>query len=154
NRQLGPSNGLPFQTYTLPWSSIVAESFLLQIGEPDPDEPQRLRWYDWQQVEDFDRSRSTDRHYMLDVETGQIRFGDHERGMAPLRVEGHPNIRVISLQLGGGRRGNVKQHQITRVVSQHKWASGISVTNPNDAVEGTDAETLVEAKYRVLQQLR
>ena len=151
-RLLGPGNGLPHQRYTLPWSRIIKRNFRLQTSFIRPDNGE-TGWLDWTRVDDFDRSGPADRHYVLDTEKGELRFGDHERGLA-LPKAGLPNIRIIGLQLGGGVSGNVKKNKITSFAPTGQWWSKLEVNNPIDASGGSDAETLAEAKLRAMLTIR
>ena len=60
----------------------------------------------WTEVADFDRSSSTDRHYVLDHDRGAIRFGNGINGSIP-PVQRHVTAtRYVS---GGGREGNISE---------------------------------------------
>ena len=40
-------------------------------------------WHEWTRREDLDASHRTDRHFVLDPDTGWLAFGDGERGQVP-----------------------------------------------------------------------
>jgi hypothetical protein len=130
-RLLGRSNGLPGQVFSLPHMPVVPASLIIQVGErvdrthgtaggvsSPPDGPGETCtdwcWRDWKRVNDFDASGPGDAHYSLNVETGEIRFGDGVNGDIPPVADNEEtkNIRVISYQVGGGERGNVDAGQI------------------------------------------
>ncbi len=63
-------------------------------------------------VVDFYGSLKCDRHYVLDRLTGEIRFGDGQRGMIP--PLGLNNIR-LSYRSGGGTQGNRNSQTVTNL---------------------------------------
>lgn len=147
-RYIGGSKGLPGQTFEVARGrTFKPSSLLLQVGYR-PRGTTSVVWDDWLSVDDFDNSKSTDRHYVYDAEAGTIRFGNNEAGLVPPKsVE--PNIRFLALQAGGGERGNVKDGLVTGFTEE----PGVSVTNPFPARGGLEAETLSQAKLRVRREL-
>lgn len=147
-RFVGGSRGLPGQTFEISRGRMYKpSSMLLQVGYRPRGETD-IVWDDWQSVDDFDNSKSTDRHYVYDAAAGTIRFGNNEAGLTPPKsVE--PNIRFLVLQAGGGVRGNVKDGLVTGFTN----TKGVRVTNPFPARGGLEAETLTQAKLRVRREL-
>ncbi|KRE50165.1 putative baseplate assembly protein [Paenibacillus sp. Soil724D2] len=147
-RFVGGSKGLPGQTFEISRGRMYKpSSMLLQVGYR-PRGERDVVWDDWQSVDDFDNSKSTDRHYVYDAAAGTIRFGNNEAGLTPPKsVE--PNIRFLALQAGGGVRGNVKDGLVTGFTN----TKGVRVTNPFPARGGLEAETLTQAKLRVRREL-
>ncbi|MDQ0903672.1 MULTISPECIES: putative baseplate assembly protein [unclassified Paenibacillus] len=147
-RFVGGSRGLPGQTFEISRGRMYKpSSMLLQVGYRPRGETDVV-WDDWQSVDDFDNSKSTDRHYVYDAAAGTIRFGNNEAGLTPPKsVE--PNIRFLALQAGGGVRGNVKDGLVTGFTN----TKGVRVTNPFPARGGLEAETLTQAKLRVRREL-
>lgn len=147
-RFVGGSRGLPGQTFEISRGRMYKpSSILLQVGYR-PRGERDVVWDDWQSVDDFDNSKSTDRHYVYDAAAGTIRFGNNEAGLTPPKsVE--PNIRFLALQAGGGVRGNVKDGLVTGFTN----TKGVRVTNPFPARGGLEAETLTQAKLRVRREL-
>ncbi|WP_135550808.1 putative baseplate assembly protein [Paenibacillus cymbidii] len=152
SRWLGRANGLPGQTFELNQPGIIASKFLLQIGRTEPGEPD-LVWEDWRMAKDFDHSGSYDRHYVYDAAEGTIRFGDNEAGIVPPIGE-TDNVRIVSLQTGGGQRGNVKAGLIAVIDTYDRKLRELTVTNDFAATGGTEPESLEDAKLRVHQELR
>ncbi|WNR44082.1 putative baseplate assembly protein [Paenibacillus roseipurpureus] len=149
-RWVGNSKGLPGQTFEISRGrAFKPSSMLLQVGYRPRGEDSFV-WDDWTAVDDFDNSKSTDRHYVYDAAAGTIRFGNNEAGLVP-RKSGEPNIRFLALQAGGGVRGNVKDGLVTGF--GFAAAPGMSVTNPFAARGGREAETLAQAKLRVQREL-
>jgi hypothetical protein len=147
-RFVGSSKGLPGQTFEISRGRVYKpSSMLLQVGYR-PRGEDSVVWDDWTAVDDFDNSKSTDRHYVYDAAAGTIRFGNNEAGLVP-RKSGEPNIRFLALQAGGGVRGNVKDGLVTGFTAEQ----GVTVTNPFAARGGLEAETLAQAKLRVQREL-
>ena len=101
------------------------------------------------EVEDFDASKSGDRHYTVDLATGRVTFGDGINAKIP--PKGEDNI-TISYSSGGGVRGNVEPYAINRVLGE--LAADVTVENRNAAVGGEEAETLEEALIRARKDLK
>ncbi|MEK0313954.1 putative baseplate assembly protein [Cohnella sp. 56] len=150
-RWIGRSNGLPrqrFVVYDLPCRR--REHFVLQVGIPGTAAGDWL-WEDWQPVEDFDRSGPLDRHYTYDPDTGEVRFGDDERGAIPVACE-EPNLCLVACVLGGGSRGNIKPHLLTEWVSDAQRALGVSVTNAGYGFGGAEGEDVGDCIARLRQE--
>ena len=105
-------------------------------------------WVTWTEVTDFALAGPTTRCYIVDRESGVIRFGDGRRGMSPPR--GPNNIRA-SYTSGGGRSGNVSAGQLKNL---RTYVRGVqSVNNPIDAAGGTDRESTRRTANRAAQAL-
>ena len=106
-------------------------------------------WVLWQEVADFYGSGSSDRHYILDRQTGEIRFGDGIDGLIPPR--GRNNIR-LSYLTGGGKQGNVSSQTVSQLKTTIPYIN--KVINPEAAGGGANQEDLERLKVRVPKQLR
>ncbi|BAZ70727.1 hypothetical protein NIES4106_55240 (plasmid) [Fischerella sp. NIES-4106] len=106
-------------------------------------------WVRWHQVPNFNASDTWDRHYILDHLTGEIRFGDDQRGMIP--PQGRNNIRM-TYRTGGGENGNCPAKTIVQLKSAVPYID--NVTNYEAAGGGADAETLNAVKERGPKTLR
>ncbi|GAB3023299.1 putative baseplate assembly protein [Natronobiforma cellulositropha] len=111
----------------------------------------------FEEVEDFDTSGPTDRHYVFDAERRSIRFGDGVRGAKPPVGR---RVRAKRYVYGGGQDGNVSVHSQWEFEREDaELADGIS---PSDlAVEptgpasgGADAESVEEAMDRFKRDLK
>lgn len=149
-RWLGKSNGLPGQSFKLPVHPLLSEGFRLQVGERS-NSAREMVWQDWQAVRDFAASGPYDRHYVLDEEQGIIYFGNHENGIIPLR-EDEANILLIGCRTGGGIRGNVKDHEINKLLEDEPELNLLQVTNHRPAYGGGEKETLMEAYQRLIAE--
>lgn len=111
--------------------------------------PQEI-WVRWHEVIDFYGSSSSDRHYVLNNVTGEIRFGNGISGKIP--PIGTGNIRMTHYRTGGGIRGNCPVGSITQLKTTIPYVDG--VTNPVVAAGGADAETLESLIDRAPRQIR
>ncbi len=107
-------------------------------------------WVLWQEVPDFYGSGASDRHYMIERQTGKIHFGDGQAGMIPPR--GRNNIRLSFYRTGGGEQGNVRSQTISQLKTTIPYIN--RVINLEAAVDGTEQETLEHLKLRGAKQLR
>ena len=139
-RTLGIGTGFPGQKYSAGDAWVEYETFGIMVLE---GETYRV----WEKVEDFFGSGPEDRHYILDSGTGEVRFGDCIRGMAP-----EAEIRVFSLSRTRGRKGNVKAGAIDRFDGMEPL--DVPVWNPADCQGGRDEESLEEAFFRAREELR
>ena len=168
NPLLTYGSGLPGQKILLQRTPVISETFGLQVGEitkgkeneknkKDKEANQTtLMWWDWKKVDDFDASGPEDRHYVLNSETGEVFFGDGVNGAvppAPIRV-GEKNIRVVTYQVGGGEKGNLKAGAVNKLMCPpDSELAQLQVENQLPAVGGAEPETLKQAKARARREL-
>ncbi|HEY9694193.1 MAG TPA: baseplate J/gp47 family protein [Oculatellaceae cyanobacterium] len=107
-------------------------------------------WVLWDEVADFYASSASDRHYILDRQTGEIRFGNGQAGMIPPR--GRNNIRLSFYRTGGGKQGNITSQTISQLKTTIPYID--RVINLEAAAGGAQQETLDRLKERVPKQLR
>ncbi|MBC6948454.1 putative baseplate assembly protein [candidate division KSB1 bacterium] len=105
-------------------------------------------WEDWQRVEDFESSAASDRHYVLEVETGEITFGNGQNGRIP--GEGR-SMRAYFYQTSRGSEGNVSAGLIWRI--EITGAAGARGTNVLPASGGREPETIAEAQLRAQEEM-
>lgn len=89
--QLGSGSGRPFQTVALDPLTVAGDRlrlFSLEGGQ----------WIRWESRPDFDASIPRDSHFKLDLDAGQILFGDGDRGRVV--PEGAPLLAAYSSTLG------------------------------------------------------
>jgi len=146
-RWLGKSNGLPGQSFKLPIHPLLSLGFMLQVGKKSND-TREMVWQDWQAVDDFAASGPSDRHFVLDEESGVIYFGNHENGIIPEREE-QSNILLISYRTGGGIEGNVKDYEINRIIEDEPELNLLQAANHRPAYGGSPKESLIEAGQRL-----
>ena len=135
------STGLPDFYVNLGYTPVVDKT--LKVKEEDS-------WIEWSEVDDFDASNPGDRHYTVDLGSGQVTFGDGINGKIP--PEGKDNI-IISYRVGGGVRGNVGAHTICTMINE-QLDQKVTVDNIKAASGGEEAETLEEAIIRVKKDLK
>ena len=102
NEELGEGLGIPGQKVLLNKAPVLtrnpAISPLIQV-EKSVDE-----WEDWIKVADFTTSNETDRHYRIDMKTGEIVFGNGLNGCIPQPGQ---RIRAYSYQTSLAEKGNL-----------------------------------------------
>lgn len=161
---LGGSNGRPDQQFFLANTPVVPLANPGQVTGVDGRQIQLLsirlevserpvtgedRGFEvWQEVPDFLASTADDPHFTLNRTTGEIRFGDGERGRIPVANPNNPNGNIVArlYRYGGGDRGNVGAGTLT--VPQTFVEHVDSVTNLFPAIGGEDEETVEAAKLR------
>lgn len=101
-------------------------------------------WVKWQRVMDFMESAPRDRHFVIDRTTGRISFGDGRNGReCPALLAQHVRVKY---QIGGGKRGDVGEHMITKLLNSIGFVD--KVDNPEPAFGGSDIETVEEVLRR------
>lgn len=155
DESLGVSEGVPGVTYPLRHRPVLelAPGDTLEVSEPGGE-----RWVQWEPVASFAQSAAADRHFTLDAERGELRFGPAIRqpdggwrqfGAVPPAGSA---LRFTRYRYGGGRAGNVAAGALTMLASPR--AEVVSVTNPQPATGGADAEPLESARRRAALELR
>ena len=104
-------------------------------------------WQPWTEVDGFHASGPEDRHFVLDPEAGEVRFGNTVSGAAPQIGQ---RIRARGYLWGGGSAGNVAVGEISKLGSPAQ----VEVANPLPASGGADAEELARALERIPGALR
>lgn len=139
---LGSSTGLPDQTFSVPHRPLLAGTQVISVIEET--------WLDWIAVDDFDASGPEDRHYVIEYEAGEIRFGDGIHGAIPPRGS---DIRA-TYRVGGGTRGNIKAGAINLILADDERLRAMHVSNTLPASGGAEEETLEEAIIRARKDLK
>lgn len=110
-------------------------------------------WVRWLPVTDFYHSTNADRHFMLDLVNGRIRFGDGKRGKIP--PVGLDNVKAARYRTNLGGAGNVPSGEIVLVRNPTGPLTAIKgVSNPETAAGGSDAETVEKVRMRGPQTLK
>ncbi|MCC6234191.1 MAG: putative baseplate assembly protein, partial [Verrucomicrobiales bacterium] len=104
-------------------------------------------WMTWKEVDGFHASGAEDRHFMVDLEAGRVRFGNGLRGHAPQIGQ---RIRALRYQYGGGTAGNVAAGAISKLTDFPSLVS----TNPIGAYGGGEGESIESALDRIPGELR
>ncbi len=166
---LGSSQGTPNQSFRLPPGPVLPGQKLVVLEREAPADADRLRiveeegedairqnpdggwWVRWHEVDDLYAPLLADagdtaprRHYVKDVVTGEIRFGDGVHGLIP--PKGDRNLRLARFQVGGGMAGNVAPNSLTILQQSLTFIEGVSNLVP--AGGGSDLETVDEIKAR------
>ena len=143
---LGTGTADADQVYGLAHWPVIEQSLVLQVEEAGT-------WQPWTAVDSFVASGPDDRHYVLDLESGKVRFGTGIQGRPPQIGE---RIRAVEYHYGGGPEGNVAAKAITRLEppSGHPEAGLLKANNPVGALGGAPAEVMADALDRIPGELR
>jgi predicted phage baseplate assembly protein len=150
------ANGLPFQKIKLRNKPVLHRTVKLQIKEEDERKhrDEEEKWHEWIEVDDFDASEPEDRHFIVNLKDGLLKFGDGVQGRIPPAVEDDKgNIRVVEYRVGGGEKGNVKARTIVEIL-EPGLKDKVKVTNSRPSTGGAEAELLSEAKSRARRNLK
>jgi Baseplate J-like protein len=109
----------------------------ISVITDDSGSPEEI-WVRWSEVPDFYGSGSRDRHYIIDRNSGEIRFGDGVKGRIP--PVGIANVRIRRYQAGGGTAGNRPENTIVELQTTIPYID--TVTNPVAATGGANTQTL------------
>jgi len=151
---LGSSTGQMRQRYVAAKTPILPDPVVAVLEVP-PANAAQLRdadanWVVWQEVPDFFGSGPGDRHYVLDHQSGELRFGDGTRGMVP--PPGARNVRLSHYRAGGGTAGNVAAGLLKIPISNTRDIA--AVTNYFAAAGGSEAEQPEQLLERAPRSLR
>ncbi len=151
---VGRSDGTPGQRFNLAHTPILprepGETVLVRISNNEEEL--------WTEVPDFGSSAATDRHFVLDSPSGEIRFGPalSQRDGSVKRYGAFPHqnslIVFTRYRYGGGTVGNVKARTLSVLKTSIPYIA--RVANRYEARGGLDAENLEDAKLRVPAHLR
>jgi hypothetical protein len=136
---LGLGTGDANQRATLVNGPVIPGSVELEVEEASG-------WTAWTEVSDLAASADGDRHFVLDPEAREIRFGDGVRGAAPQIGR---RIRVRGYRYGGGSAGNLPAKAVSKIE-----LPDVKVANPLPTAGGSDSESVVAALGRVPGELR
>jgi predicted phage baseplate assembly protein len=154
NEILGRSDGTPGQVFFLTYTPVIART-ANEYVMVRTDDGREERWYE---VADFAASTPDDRHYTLDSQTGEVRFGPalpqrdgtiRRYGAIPAQNAG---IVMTGYRYGGGLKGNVAAGAINILKSALPYIAKIA--NRRSAAGGRNNENLEDAKIRVPGYLR
>ncbi len=151
--EIGTSDGVPGQHFGLKRGPVVPAD-ASPVLEVTGDEG----WDEWTHVADFAASGPDDRHFMLDVSSGEVLLGPAVRlADGALRRYGAvppkgAHLRLREYRTGGGRKGNVSPRAITVLKSSIPFVS--RVENRRPARGGVDGEDIENAKVRGPIRLR
>ena len=106
-------------------------------------------WVRWHEVEDFLDSGADDRHYRVDPTSGEVRFGDGQRGKIP--PTGENNVRA-TYRTGGGSDGNVPAGAITELRDPITLVDSVTNLRPSDG--GADVESMDTVVSRAPERIK
>ena len=122
-------NGLPGQVFKLNENLILDRTLKLSVEDET-----------WDEVDYFEGSGPSDKHFVLDAEKGEIKFGDGLMGLVP--PEGSV-IKVLEYMVGGGEEGNLMPGSIWKIDGFS--GSIVKIVNELASTGGREAQTIEEA---------
>ncbi len=128
----------PGRQFSLLRPGVLAAQLWIDEGEGES------RWVLWEKRESFSASAPGDRHYVIDANEGQLRFGNGRYGKIP-NVSKEDNIKVTYCT-GGGEYTNIPAGTINRLEKSIGFIS--RVTNPLEFAGGSDRESIPLALTR------
>ncbi len=137
---LGTGTAQPDQAYPLVNKPVITGSLKLDVEEGGS-------WVEWKEVDGFHASQPDDRHFVVDLEAGKVRFGNGLQGLPPQIGQ---RIRAREYRYGGGVEGNVPPKAISKLVD----FPDVKVVNPLRANGGAAAESIRDALTRIPGELR
>lgn len=151
---LGRSDGTPGQRFHLEHAPLLARTATeFAIVRLEDGREQR-----WEEVSDFSSSTGVDRHYTIDSQTGELRFGPaipqpdgQVKRYGALPAKG-AMIVMSQYRFGGGQAGNVTARTINILKEALPYVARI--VNRFPATGGQNAESLENAKMRVPHHMR
>ncbi len=153
DEEIGASEGVPGQKFVLKRGPVVPGD-----GAPVLEVAGDEGWDEWTHVSDFAASGPDDRHFTLDLVSGEVRFGPAVRladgtfrryGATPAKGA---QLRLREYRIGGGKRGNVAPRAIAVMKASIPFVS--RVENRRPARGGVDGEEIENAKVRGPIRLR
>jgi predicted phage baseplate assembly protein len=155
NEVIGRSDGSPGQIFYLEHTPLLrrVEGEKVEVHVPGQDEPEA-----WEEVLDFSTSTASDKHFVCDSHTGEVRFGPALRqpdgsvrayGALPPRGA---EIRFSAYRHGGGVVANVQANTLNILKTSIPYVD--RTTNHVDATGGVDPETIEMAQMRAPELLR
>jgi predicted phage baseplate assembly protein len=155
---LGVSDGTPGQVFPLRHSPVLKLQGNETLEVRDPDSDSDSDWSRWEPRADFVGSTAFDRHFVVDVVSGEVELGPAIRenhggwtqyGAVPPKGA---VLRFSRYRHGGGHDGNVTADSLT--VLKRPIAGIDTVTNPEPAFGGVDAEIITHARQRAAMEIR
>lgn len=137
---LGVGNAQPDQRFKVVNKPVIARSLKVEVEEGQA-------WIKWKEVDGFHASQPDDRHFMVDLEAGEVRFGNGLQGLPPQIGQ---RIRAREYRYGGGAAGNLAPKAISALVD----FPDLKVANPLPARGGAAAESIAEGLSRIPAELR
>jgi predicted phage baseplate assembly protein len=152
---LGASDGTPGQVFRLRNAPVLtpAAGETFEVQDPDTGD-----WVSWERRDSFVGSTELDRHFMLDLTSGEVELGPAIRetdggfsqyGAVPPKGAA---VRFTTYRFGGGREGNVAARAVNVLRSPIPGVD--TVSNPEPATGGVDAEKVDDARARAAMEIR
>ena len=142
---IGVSNGFVGQQFFLPRTSVLSDTIRIttQLGDS------AVEWTEVPSLqEDASPSDQVFEVYQQTDGSSVVRFGDGLHGVIP----GLHAIVRATYRVGGGTGGNVPANTVNTIIEPVLY--GVSVTNPDAATGGTNAESLDSIRINAARAYR
>ena len=156
NEVVGSSNGGVGQIFNTFKKPVLSGEILevlerqVTVSGQQGKEVGTEEWTQWQEVPDFYASGPLDRHYVVNREIGEIRFGDGRSGKIP--PSGTRNIRMTMYQTGGGTAGNVAVGSLkTLLASNRRIDRAVNFVPATGGAEAEAHEALLDRAPKALR---
>lgn len=126
---LGESTGLSGRVFRLTETPVLRGSLKLEVAGKT-----------WEECEDFDSSGPESPHFVLEVQKGEIRFGDGIRGKVP---QADAEIKILEYETSRGEKGNLPQGSKWTITGEN--IQNLIINNFKPAIGGKAEESLKEA---------
>ncbi len=144
---LGTGNGQAAQIYRLQNTPVLERSLVVEVEDQAGG-----RWVRWSEVDGFEASREDDKVFAVDLQSGEVRFGNGVKGFAPQIGQ---RIRANEYRYGGGAEGNVGAGAVNKLASAVGGGGGeVKLQNPLPARGGAEMEPIAAALERIPGELR
>jgi predicted phage baseplate assembly protein len=152
---IGTSDGTPGQVHPLRHRPVLKPlpGETLEVQDPESGD-----WATWELRDDFVGSKEVDLHFALDLVSGAVELGpairEREGGWTQYGAVPPKGavLRFTRYRHGGGRLGNVTAGSLNVLKSAIPGVD--TVTNPEAASGGVDAEPLEHARQRASMEIR
>ena len=148
NMILGGGTGISFQNIKIKYENILYDSFDIMIG----NKIDNIEYFNkWNKVYDLFSSDKNSKDYILNIRKGLLLFGNNEMSLIP--PKGEDNIRIMNMALTLGRRSNIKDGVINKVISKNEFLSGAKIEQITPATGGVDSEIFDDVKAKASKVL-
>lgn len=148
NMVLGGGTGISFQNIKIKYENILYDSFDIMIGNKIGN----IEYFNkWNKVYDLFSSDKNAKDYILNISKGLLLFGNNEMSLIP--PKGKDNIRIMNMALTFGRRSNIKDGVINKVISKNQFLSRAKIEQITPATGGVDSEMFDDVKAKASKVL-
>lgn len=139
-KNLAIGNGFPNQIYHIEGDGIESSQFKILVESIR----YKGKFHLYEQVEDFDSSKTDSYHYVIEERSGIISFGNGIRGNMP-----ETQIRIVGLAFCKAEQGNITKGK--NLFYSHNLEA-YKVINYKDATGGCQCQSINEGFYKLISE--